>query len=143
MNAFLTHKKAFSTLLSALMLVLGLQAGLVNAAMISTESQLRIAPQSDDQEVQKDRLQKSLETATASVEVRKWLASRGVSPEYIEQRIAAMTPEELRHFNAEMENMPAGSGVLGVIIVVFVILIVLDLLGTTNIFPVIKPINQY
>ena len=53
-----------------------------------------------------------------------------------------MTADELQAFNQQVADMQAGGdSLLGVVVWVFVVLIVLDLLGTTNIFPAIKPIN--
>jgi Family of unknown function (DUF6627) len=37
--------------------------------------------------------------------------------------------------------LPAGQGVVGVILAIILILVLLDLLGATDVFPVIDPIN--
>jgi len=66
----------------------------------------------------------------------------GIDPNTIEQRVNSMTADELQAFNQQVADMQAGGdSLLGVVVLVFVVLIVLDLLGTTNIFPAIKPIN--
>ena len=67
-------------------------------------------------------------------DVRKQFAARGVSPEEVDARVAAMSTEELQLLSAELDELPAGGGVLAVIGVVFVVLLILELVGVTNIF---------
>jgi hypothetical protein len=72
--------------------------------------------------------------------VRNQLTVLGVSPEYAQQRVAALTDAELRTLDARLEDLPAGgSGVLEVVLVVFLILLILDLTGATDVFPGIGP----
>ncbi len=135
MNSLLTYKKTIASLLGAFVFLLALPAGLAQAGMVSTESQLEIASQSYDKAVIQQKLKEQ--------EVKDALISWGVEPNQVEQRVANMTAEEIGEFNRQMDSMAAGSGIVGAVLFVFLILIVLDLLGTTNIFPVIKPIDQY
>ena len=51
--------------------------------------------------------------------------------ELMDHKVAAKKAEEL----------PAGQGVVGVILAIILILVLLDLLGATDVFPVIDPIN--
>ena len=67
-------------------------------------------------------------------DVREKLVSLGVSPEYAYKRIAAMNESELRAVQQKIDEMPAGGDVLVVLGVVLVVLIVLELLGVTNVF---------
>src|SRR5690606_14289889 len=45
--------------------------------------------------------------------VQDKLASMGVSPEQVEQRINSLTADELAYFNAQLDEAPAGAGILG------------------------------
>ncbi|WP_020406816.1 PA2779 family protein [Hahella ganghwensis] len=130
-----THrlKRPVSVVLAIFIMLLGLQTSVVRAAMISTESEIQSAQHQYDRD--------QLLQLTQSDEARDILLSMGVAPEDVEDRVNNMTSEELAEFNQQIDEMPAGAGVLGLVVLIFVILIVLDLLGTTNIFPVIKPIN--
>lgn len=70
-------------------------------------------------------------------EVQAKLAVLGVSTENIKARIASLTNEEIAQINQQIESMPAGGDVGGVIAVIGIILIVLlitDILGFTKIF---------
>ncbi|ARU54532.1 MAG: PA2779 family protein [Pseudomonadales bacterium] len=129
-------KRYIALITSFAIFFLGLQSSVVRAAMVSTESQLvQVQQQVDLKEIQE---------TVASDEARKLLSDWGLSPEQVDQRVAKMTPAEVAEFNAKLNDMPAGgTSVIGVVLFIFLVLIVLDLLGTTNIFPVIKPIDQY
>lgn len=73
-------------------------------------------------------------------EVLEQLQSLGVSAEDAKSRIANLTQAELAEFNKQMNEAPAG-GIVGTVVTVLVVIAVLDLLGVTNVFSFIKPIN--
>lgn len=73
-------------------------------------------------------------------EVLEKLQALGVNPEDAKSRIANLTPTELAEFNKQMNEAPAG-GIVGTVVTVLVVIAVLDLLGVTNVFSFIKPIN--
>ncbi|ABC28294.1 PA2779 family protein [Hahella aquimaris] len=128
-------KQVTAVLLSMSMFVLSLQSAAVRAAMVSTDTQIQVEQQNYDRE--------QIMRITGSDEAKEVLLSLGVSQEDVEARVANMTADEIAEFNKQINEMPAGaSSAVGIILVIFVILIVLDLLGTTNIFPVIKPIGK-
>ncbi len=54
------------------------------------------------------------------------------------QRVASMTDEEVRALNQKMEEMPAGGGVVGVVIIIFLVLVITDLVGWTDVFPFVN-----
>ncbi|KTG16217.1 MULTISPECIES: PA2779 family protein [unclassified Guyparkeria] len=69
-------------------------------------------------------------------DVRNQLVAQGVDPAEVEQRVAALSDEEVRQMNERLDQMPAGANaVVGALFAVFVILLVTDLLGLTNVFP--------
>ena len=67
-------------------------------------------------------------------EVRQQLIDRGVDPEYARQRIAALSDAQIEQIKSEIDQLPAGSGVVGILIAVLLVLIILDVVGVTNIF---------
>lgn len=72
----------------------------------------------------------------ARADVREQLAAQGVDPAEVEQRVAALSDQEVRQMNEKLDQMPAGaSSVVGVLFAVFVILLITDLLGLTKVFP--------
>lgn len=69
-------------------------------------------------------------------DVQGQLLAQGVSPAEVNARVAALSNEEARQMSEQLDNLPAGSSsVLGVLFGVFVILLVTDILGLTNVFP--------
>jgi hypothetical protein len=74
-----------------------------------------------------------IDVILAGETVASQLAAWGVAPDMVHERMAALSDAELRKLAANMETDPAG-GVLVVIGVVFVVLLILELVGVTNIF---------
>ncbi len=73
-------------------------------------------------------------------EVRAQLIEMGVDPERAEQRVARLTDEELARLEAHMETDPAGAAsALGVVAIVFVVFVILDAVGVTDIFSFVGP----
>ncbi|WP_455376516.1 PA2779 family protein [Kaarinaea lacus] len=74
----------------------------------------------------------------SSEQVTTQLIEMGVDPVDAKQRLENMTDEEIMAFSARMDEMPAGSGVVGALVFVFLVLLVTDLLGYTDVFPFVK-----
>jgi len=75
-------------------------------------------------------------------DVAKQMSALGVNRADVESRINVMTPEELAQFNQQADQLPAGSGVIGIIVLFFVIFIITDIIGATDIFPFIHPVSH-
>ena len=73
-------------------------------------------------------------------DVRAQLEARGVSPAEVKARVAALTDEEAAQIAQRIDEMPAG-GILGLILLVFVILLLTDILGLTKVFPFTRPVR--
>lgn len=73
-----------------------------------------------------------------SEKVQEQLIAMGVSPSDAKQRLENMTDAEILEFSAKMDEMNAGSGVVGALVFVFLVLLVTDLLGYTDVFPFVK-----
>jgi len=68
-------------------------------------------------------------------DVRQQLIAQGVDPSDVEARVAALSDDEARQMADQLDEMPAGASVVGALFAVFVILLVTDILGLTNVFP--------
>ena len=66
--------------------------------------------------------------------VQLQLEKMGVSPELAKARVAALTPMEQQLLQQKIADLPAGAGVVEVIGIVFIVLLILELLGVTDIF---------
>ncbi len=107
----------------------------LQAAMIATET--LIATESGQPAAP------TLEERLAAPQARDLLLQLGVDPREVDARIAALTDSERAELATRVDALPAGgTSLVGVVILIFVVLITLDLLGATDIFPVIKPIGS-
>jgi hypothetical protein len=72
--------------------------------------------------------------ALAKAEVREQMAALGVSPADIDARVARLTDSELDTLADRMQQMPAGGDALAIIGIVFLVLLILEAVGITDIF---------
>lgn len=99
----------------------------VNAAVIGTYDVI----QGQERQMRLDQLDELL----AQDAVRDGLAKMGVDPEQARLRVQALTDEEIERLAKRMDAMPAGgSDVLVVIGIVFLVLLILEIVGVTDIF---------
>lgn len=73
----------------------------------------------------------------AREDVAKSFASMGVDPKMVEQRIALMSDEEVSKISSQIDTLPAGGdlgGIVGAVVFVFVVLLITDILGFTKVF---------
>ena len=96
-----------------------------NASIIGTHSYLQSHDDSD---------RAKIESFLSREDVQNQLVRLGVSPDDARKRVAALTENELSRLQHHIDEMPAGSGALAVLGVVLIVLIVLELVGVTNIF---------
>jgi hypothetical protein len=68
-------------------------------------------------------------------DVRDQLVAQGVDLAEVEARVAALSDAEAAQMAEQLEQLPAGASVVGALFAVFVILLVTDILGLTNVFP--------
>lgn len=75
-------------------------------------------------------------------EVQAQLRAYGVDPAEAGARAAALTDAEAAQLVSNMDRLPAGGiGIVGAIVLVFLVLLVTDILGYTKVFPFTKPIR--
>lgn len=94
------------------------------AGMIGTESATAAAS--------RDRIGAAL----ARAEVRARLEASGVRVEDVQSRVNALTDDEAAQLAQQLDKFPAGGdGIVGAIVLVFIVLLVTDILGYTKVFP--------
>ncbi|WP_409513441.1 PA2779 family protein [Alteromonas sp. KS69] len=74
-------------------------------------------------------------------DVQEKLVSLGVSQNDAISRINGMTNSEISQLNSQLNDAPAG-GVVGAVLTVLAIIAILDLVGVTDVYPFIRPINS-
>jgi len=74
-----------------------------------------------------------IENYLARDEVRGQLEQMGVDPLEASERVAALTDSQLQQLALNIETMPAGSDALGILVTVLVVILLLEILGITNV----------
>ena len=78
-------------------------------------------------------------------DVRRQMAALGVDPDEAMARIASLSDQEVQEIAGRIDELPAGQGFLaGVLIIagaVLIALVILDLVGVTDVFTFINPIT--
>ena len=73
---------------------------------------------------------------------RQQLETWGVSPEMAHERINSLTGEELANLNRQFSELEAGGdSILGILLILFIVFIITDAIGATDIFPFVHPVR--
>lgn len=124
-------QKCMSALLSIAIMSMSLsnaQAALITNEQVINHTQISSA---------KSALLQTINRA----DVKQQLLNMGVNPADIESRVNMMTHEEITQLNQQIDELPAGGDILGVILIIFIVFVITDVIGATDIFPFIKPVN--
>jgi predicted PurR-regulated permease PerM len=114
--------------------IVPLQAAMVDNDQLISQSQMQMSKQ-------------EILTQLDRQHVQDKLLAMGVNIDDAKQRIDQMTQQELAQVAQDIENMPAGSGgvvgpIIGALLVVFIVLVVTDMLGATDVFGFVNDINH-
>lgn len=81
-----------------------------------------------------------LQLFLARDEIRAELVKLGVDPAEADARVQALSDQEAALAVERMPQLPAGGdgGLIGAIVFIFLVLLLTDLLGLTNVYPFVK-----
>lgn len=120
--------------LAALFLATTFNIGAAQAGLVAT-----------DTVAQENRIDADRERVMAFVErddVQQEMVALGVDPDEATARVAAMSDSEIQQVAQKMDQMPAGEGAVGAIVgaalIVFIVLLITDIAGVTNVFSFTK-----
>ena len=130
MDTFRRMTKPVSYAVAAGMFALSLHLPAANAAMVGTEAVVHAA----QAQQQRDRIHEALNRE----EVKAKLVSLGVDPAQVQTRVDALTDDEAQRLAKQMDEMPAGGDIVGALVLIFVILLITDLMGLTEVFSFTK-----
>lgn len=102
-------------------------APLPASELVSTQAALSAERADSDRE----RINEVLSRA----DVQEQLVAQGVDLAEVEARVAALSDEEARQMAEQLDQLPAGASVVGALVLIFLVLLVTDILGLTNVFP--------
>lgn len=131
MTAIRSLPRSAALLFASVFLVMSLSLPAAQAGMIGTD----MFANAEHVETQRQDILDLLERE----QMREQLMSWGVEPADAEQRVSSMTAAEVQSLHDRMQDMPAGgSSVVGALLVGFLVLLVTDILGYTDVFPFTK-----
>lgn len=135
MNERHSRIRPLALFMATWMLFTVLPVGPVSAALIPTGE---ILPQEGPAEAAREKIRSLL----AREEVQASLRAQGIDPGEAQARVAALSDAEVREIARRIDALPAGSGAVGVlvtaILIVFLVLLLTDLLGLTDVFPFVR-----
>jgi hypothetical protein len=75
-------------------------------------------------------------------DVQNQLQAEGIDPNEALTRVATLSDAEIRQIAARIDSMPAGQGVaealISALLIIFIVLLITDLVGLTDVFPFVK-----
>ena len=120
--------------LAILMAMTTLPVGLAQAKMVSTDQVIEQSTSSQDRAQVLDFLMRE--------DVQRQLTLLGVDPDEAAERVAGLSDEELQQIAGRLDELPAGEGsvgiVVGAVLIIFLVLLITDLLGLTDVFPFVN-----
>ncbi len=125
--------KPISIMVTVFMLMLSLPYQSALAALIGTEDLV------SSQKATEARAY--ITSVLAREDIQQLLMARGIDPIEAQARVGVLTDQEAIRMADTMENLPAGGTIayiFGLAVLVFLVLLITDLLGYTNIFPFVK-----
>lgn len=129
-----SFRKLVACLVAATFCYLSVVVAPVQAALVGTADVLAVQ--------QNDEARQKVRQFLARQDVVNHLQAMGVSVEEAQARVDTMTAEEINLLVNKIDQMPAGGDAVGflvaVVIVAFVVLIITDIIGVTDVFTFIK-----
>jgi len=128
------RQSSFSFVISLMIgVMLSLQLPMAaQAAMVSTSEMMPSTTLSMDRAGLIEQLQKK--------ELQNQMIGLGVDPAMVISRVENMTEAEVISLNEKIQEMPAGEGILGLIVLLFIVFIITDALGVTDVFNFVHPL---
>ena len=116
------------------MLLMSLPVQTVQAAMVRTETVWTLSTAKSVRE--------NLSQFLKREDVKAIMTAQGISPIEAKARVDSLSDAEIKQIADKMNQLPAGGSTVGVIIgaavIIFIVLVITDILGYTDIFTFVK-----
>jgi hypothetical protein len=123
-----------SLFMATIMLFIAIPYQPLLAAMVTTEETFNQIKAQDARD--------NLKTLLSRNDIKNALISQGIDPDEAKARIDSLSDSEVIEVSDKIERLPAGGGALGALIgaalIVFLVLLITDILGYTDVFPFVK-----
>ena len=123
-----------SLFMATIMLLIATPYQPLLAAMVPTEATIYKIKAQDARD--------HLKTLISRNDIKNALISQGIDPDEAKARVDSLSDSEVIEVADKIEQLPAGGGAFGAIIgaalIVFLVLLLTDILGYTDVFPFVK-----
>lgn len=130
MNLSKTITRTTAKLLLMMFVSISCFIPMTQAAMIGTQQMM------DNAQTQQDRAQ--LASMLQREDLAAQLKQAGVDPQQLQARVATLTDQEVATLTEQLNQLPAGSGIVSTVALIFLVLLATDIAGYTDIFPFVK-----
>jgi len=139
---FVTMKKLFTkacvSMMIMIMFSLNIQMPVAEAAMVGTDQII----QQHAYGIEREHIIAFLDRA----EVQQELQNQGVVLQDARARVAALSDAEVQLLSGKIDQLPAGANgaigaIVGAAVFIFVVLLITDVFGLTNVFSFVHPIR--
>jgi hypothetical protein len=126
--------RATALTMAVVMAVISMPIGVAQAGLVSTEEVLteRTAAEARTR----------VEAFVARDDVRAQMVALGVDPREAAARVGSLSDHEVQRIAGQLDELPAGQSAIGALIgaalFIFLVLLITDLLGLTNVFPFVR-----
>jgi len=131
----LSHSlRAIAIGMAIVMLVTSLPINFARAAMVTTDQLVAQSELAGERE----RVLRFM----AREDVRQQLQALGIDPDEAARRANTLSDDEVRQIAGRLDQLPAGQSTVGIlvgaILILFLVLLITDLMGVTDVFPFVK-----
>ena len=127
-------RRRVASVLALVMFMLTGPIDAAHAALITTEQAVEAGAAQGERE--------RVAAFLARDDVRTQMAALGVDPSEAADRVASLSDAEVRQIAGHLGQLPAGQSAVGAVIgaalLIFLILLITDLLGLTDVFPFVR-----
>lgn len=140
MQSILKAARPVSFFLTTMIIVTTFYSQYSSAAMIGTEVVTKI------DRTRGEEARQYVYGILAREDVRAVLITQGLDPDEARARVDSLTDSEVIRLADKIDQLPAGGDALGVILgvalIVFLVLLITDIMGYTDIFPFVKKAHR-
>ena len=137
MHSLRQRRKSIAILVIVALSTFSIISAPAHAAMVNTAEILK----QNQHNLARKRINMFLDRS----EVHKHLVAWGVNPEEAKARVDSLTDQEIEKIAARIDQLPAGGGlgaIVGAALIVFIVLLVTDILGFTDVFSFVKKADK-
>jgi hypothetical protein len=123
-----------SLFMATIMLLIAVPYQPLLAALVTTEDTFNQIKAQDARD--------NLKTLLSRNDIKNALISQSIDPDEAKARVDSLSDAEVIEMAGKIEQLPAGGGAFGALIgaalIVFLVLLITDILGYTDVFPFVK-----